>query len=194
MRWTTEQHERQIYRLRADRFACLHGHELEQAAGERILFGQSFRQFLELQLRISQWFLGRRGAQVKTVEHSSSGKHLIADLYGIEPEKLTDPAQIEHLLKHSATAAGACVIYSRFHTFGPGQGVTGVVLLAESHISIHTWPESGFAAADVFMCGNAEPERAMDLIVAALSPASTEILRIGRGEPRSCFGRTPHHF
>jgi S-adenosylmethionine decarboxylase len=47
------------------------------------------------------------------------------------------------------------VLFSHFHAFGEGQGVTGVVLLAESHITIHTWPECGFAAADIFMCGSA---------------------------------------
>jgi S-adenosylmethionine decarboxylase len=58
----------------------------------------------------------------------------------------------------------ARVLFSHFHAFGEGQGVTGVVLLAESHITIHTWPECGFAAADIFMCGSAQPELALALI------------------------------
>jgi S-adenosylmethionine decarboxylase len=111
----------------------------------------------------------------------SSGTHLIADLHGIRPDKLADPATIEDMLKRSALAAGAQIVYSHFHHFGNGQGVTGVVLLAESHISIHTWPEYGFAAADIFMCGNAQPKRALDLIVATLEPASSEIQAIARG-------------
>lgn len=111
----------------------------------------------------------------------SSGTHLIADLHGIGPGKLADPAAIEDLLKRSALAAGAQIVYSHFHHFGNGQGVTGVVLLAESHISIHTWPEYGFAAADIFMCGNAQPKRALNLIAAALDPASSEIQAIARG-------------
>lgn len=114
--------------------------------------------------------------------HHSSGMHLIADLYGITGDILADPLAMEGLLKRSAIAAGAVIIYSHFHAFGAGQGVTGVVLLAESHISVHTWPELGFAAADVFMCGDARPQQALDLIIDALAPASTSVRHIERGK------------
>lgn len=110
-----------------------------------------------------------------------AGAHLLADLYGVESRKLIEADTIEALLRNSALAAGAHILHSHFHTFGAGQGVTGVVLLAESHISIHTWPEFGFAAADIFMCGNAEPERALQLIQKALQPASCEVQSITRG-------------
>jgi len=119
-----------------------------------------------------------------TTAHLASGMHLIADLHGIAEAKLNDPAAIEELLRESALVAGATIIYSHFHLFGEGQGVTGVVLLAESHITIHTWPELGFAAADVFMCGHARPTAAVELIVAALSPTSTRIQHIARGGER----------
>ena len=118
-----------------------------------------------------------------TAAHHASGMHLIADLHGIAEARLSDPAAIETLLRESAIAAGATIVYSHFHLFGEGQGVTGVVLLAESHISIHTWPELGFAAADVFMCGHAKPEAAMEIIVAALVPTSTRVQHIARGVP-----------
>jgi S-adenosylmethionine decarboxylase len=110
-----------------------------------------------------------------------AGSHLLADLHGVEEGKLCDASAIETLLRQSAQAAGAHVLESRFHSFGTGKGVTGVVLLAESHITIHTWPECGFAAADIFMCGNAEPQRALDVVLAALQPASTEMRTIARG-------------
>lgn len=113
--------------------------------------------------------------------HCSSGTHLIADLHGIDREKLADAPAIEDLLKRGALAAGAHIVYSHFHPFGPGQGVTGVVLLAESHISIHTWPESGFAAVDIFMCGNAEPRRALDYIREILMPDAVNVRDIARG-------------
>jgi len=113
--------------------------------------------------------------------HQSSGTHFIADLYGVDAAKLADPVLIENVLRNSALAAGATIIFSHFHSFGPEQGVTGVVLLAESHISIHTWPETGFAAADLFMCGRAAPQRALDLIRAALLPAECRIQGIERG-------------
>ncbi|OWW22677.1 adenosylmethionine decarboxylase [Noviherbaspirillum denitrificans] len=115
--------------------------------------------------------------------HHSSGVHLIADLHGVAGGGLADPAAMEQVLREAALAAGAHIVYSHFHPFGPGQGVTGVVLLAESHISIHTWPESGFAAVDIFMCGNAEPQRALDLIRNALAPTAINVRNIARGTP-----------
>lgn len=109
------------------------------------------------------------------------GKHLLADLYGVLPHRLTDAGIIESLLLDSARAAGARILFSHFHSFGPGQGITGVVLLAESHISIHTWPEFGFVAADIFMCGAAEPQRALDVIQTALEPTSCTLRTVPRG-------------
>lgn len=113
--------------------------------------------------------------------HQPNGTHLLADMSGIAPGLLTDCAKIEQLLREAALAAGAQVLHSHFHGFGPGLGVTGVVLLAESHISIHTWPESGFAAADIFMCGNARPQLALDVIEEALQPECAEVRTVERG-------------
>lgn len=113
--------------------------------------------------------------------HQPAGVHLLADMHGVQQAMLTEADTIESLLRQSAQAAGAQILYSHFHTFGSGQGVTGVVLLAESHISIHTWPEFGFAAADIFMCGNAQPERALELIQQALQPTSCAVQTIARG-------------
>lgn len=118
---------------------------------------------------------------MKTPPYQPAGAHLLADLYGVEAHKLNKPDTIEDLLRKSALVAGAQILHSHFHTFGAGQGVTGVVLLAESHISIHTWPEYGFAAADIFMCGNAQPERALQVIRQALEPASCALQSITRG-------------
>lgn len=113
--------------------------------------------------------------------HQPSGTHLLADMSGIAPGLLTDCAKIELLLREAALAAGAQVLHSHFHGFGPGLGVTGVVLLAESHISIHTWPESGFAAADIFMCGTARPQLALEVIEEALQPECAEVRTVERG-------------
>ena len=110
-----------------------------------------------------------------------SGQHILADLYGIIPDHLNDPATVEQLLLKSARAAGATVLSSHFHTFGSDQGVTGVVLLAESHISIHTWPECGFAAVDIFMCGATRPRLALDVIQLALQPSSCAVHALDRG-------------
>ena len=116
-----------------------------------------------------------------TRQHQPAGAHLLADMHGICADKLNDAATLEDLLRHSAQAAGAQILFSHFHSFGTGQGITGVVLLAESHISIHTWPEFGFAAADIFMCGQAQPQRALEVIKLALQPTSCDSQNIKRG-------------
>jgi len=113
--------------------------------------------------------------------HRPSGTHLLADFYGIAPAALVSCEAIDRLLRDGAQAAGATILHSYFHSFGNAQGVTGVVLLAESHISIHTWPEFGFAAADIFMCGDARPALALAVIEAALGPVSSIVQTIARG-------------
>jgi S-adenosylmethionine decarboxylase len=113
--------------------------------------------------------------------HRPTGLHLLADLHGIDPALLRHAGDIDAMLRAAAVEAGATVLHSHFHTFGEGQGITGVVLLAESHISVHTWPEFGFAAADIFMCGASQPERALALIQQAFAPARADIRTIERG-------------
>jgi len=97
----------------------------------------------------------------------TSGHHLIADLSG--GSRLDDAAHIEACLIAAAAAAGATLLEIRLHSFGPAQGVTGVALLAESHMSIHTWPEYGTACIDIFMCGPKHDLAAgLDAILAGL--------------------------
>ena len=120
---------------------------------------------------------------VDTLKHRPTGTHLLADLGGIAADKLCSCEALDTLLRSAAQAANARVLHSHFHGFGDGQGVTGVVLLAESHISIHTWPECGFAAADIFMCGNAQPELALAIVVQALQPSSHSVQSIYRSPP-----------
>ena len=110
-----------------------------------------------------------------------AGTHLLADFHGIAADKLTGAAQIDALLRAGAEAAGARILHSHFHSFGEQLGITGVVLLAESHISIHTWPEYGFAAADIFMCGKAQPELALQVIDKAFGASSRVVRTIARG-------------
>ncbi|WBS03113.1 adenosylmethionine decarboxylase [Pseudoduganella sp. SL102] len=112
--------------------------------------------------------------------YKAEGTHLLADLSGIASDQLTSCARIEALLRAAAQAAGAHILHSHFHAFGPGLGVTGVVLLAESHISIHTWPEEAFAAVDIFMCGAAAPQRALDVLRTALAPAHCRVRTVQR--------------
>ncbi len=102
-------------------------------------------------------------------------------MQGVAATRLTDAALIERVLHEAARAAGATAIDGRFQHFGPGLGVTGVLLLKESHISIHTWPEYGFAAVDIFMCGAARPELGIDVIRAAFQPDSSTVRDAARG-------------
>ena len=118
---------------------------------------------------------------MRPASHRPSGQHLLADFYGVDAGKLSASDTIDRLLRAGAEAAGACILHSHFHSFGDAMGVTGVVLLAESHISIHTWPEFGFAAADIFMCGDAQPQLALQLIEQALQPQSRVVQTIARG-------------
>ena len=111
----------------------------------------------------------------------ASGLHLLADLHGVDPVLLRDAAAIEALLRRAALAAGARILHGHFHRFGEGGGVTGVLLLAESHISIHTWPEAGFAALDIFMCGEARPRVALEVVEAELGAGACALRSIVRG-------------
>ena len=99
-----------------------------------------------------------------------AGMHLLVDLWGAS--NLTDPATIDQALRAAAEAAKATVLHGHFHHFGPDGGVSGVLVLAESHISIHTWPERAFAALDIFMCGACDPYKSLPVLKAAFQPAS----------------------
>jgi S-adenosylmethionine decarboxylase len=105
------------------------------------------------------------------------GRHLLLEHWG----GTTDPARIEAALIGAAEAAGATVLSAHLHPF-VGGGITGVLLLAESHISIHTWPEHDYAALDLFMCGAARIEAAADYLDAALTPTRTARRLLLRGE------------
>ncbi|MEQ1753762.1 MAG: adenosylmethionine decarboxylase [Micropepsaceae bacterium] len=97
-----------------------------------------------------------------------AGSHLHIDLW--DAQDLDDEAKIEQAMKDSVTAAGATLLHIHLHKFSPNGGVSGVAVLSESHISVHTWPEKGFAAFDVFMCGAAQPTKAIEVLEAAFKP------------------------
>jgi S-adenosylmethionine decarboxylase len=110
-----------------------------------------------------------------------AGAHLIVDLY--EAEHLADLDHIEETLRRCVDAAGATLLHIHLHHFEPNGGVSGVAVLAESHISIHSWPEANYAAVDIFMCGNAIPDACIPVLresFKAKRVAVSELLR-GRG-------------
>ncbi len=109
-----------------------------------------------------------------------AGTHLLVDLWGAA--NLTDPELIDTALRSAALKAGATILHSHFHHFTPNGGVSGVVVLAESHISIHTWPERAFAAIDIFMCGACDPHRAIPVLREAFTPDRLDIDEQRRGQ------------
>ncbi len=108
-----------------------------------------------------------------------AGTHLLVDLWGAT--NLADPEHIDVALRAAAVTAGATILHSHFHHFTPNGGVSGVVVLAESHISIHTWPERNFAAVDIFMCGACNPHDAIPVLRGAFAPERVELDEQRRG-------------
>lgn len=97
-----------------------------------------------------------------------AGSHLIVDLW--EAEGLDNKDRIEAALLDAVEAADATLLHIHLHKFEPGGGISGVAVLAESHISVHTWPEHGYAAFDIFMCGQAQPRKALSVLKRAFDP------------------------
>lgn len=110
---------------------------------------------------------------------SYAGTHLIVDVIG--GSRLDDLEHIEETLRKCVEEAGATLLHIHLHHFTPNGGVSGVAVLAESHISIHSWPERDYAALDVFMCGDAEPHRTIDVLRDAFSPSHLVIEEHLRG-------------
>ena len=108
------------------------------------------------------------------------GRHLLLDLKECNPELLDDIEYIRQAMIGAADEAGATIVGQNFYKFNP-LGITGIVAIAESHLCIHTWPEHGYAAVDIFTCGSGfRPEKAADLIIQRLEcmqPAITELRR-----------------
>lgn len=109
------------------------------------------------------------------------GRHLLLELKDCDRDILNDLGSLKCILLAAAREAGASVVGMSFHQFEP-QGVSGVVAIAESHLFIHTWPEYGYAAFDVFTCGdNVQPEKAAQLIVKELKAKTHSRLELKRG-------------
>ena len=112
---------------------------------------------------------------------SNFGTHILLDLHDCEPDFLLNSQLIINLLENAAKLAGATLLHSHYHKFGGHGGVSAIVVLAESHISIHTWPENSFAAADIYMCGDTNPNVAVDLIIQQLHCLKPNIKKYNRG-------------
>jgi S-adenosylmethionine decarboxylase len=116
-----------------------------------------------------------------------AGVHLIVDLH--EAKGLDDIDLIEATLRRCVTAARATLLHIHLHHFHPN-GVSGVAVLAESHISIHTWPDAGYAALDVFMCGKADPDACIPVLREAFKAQRVSVSELLRGRSTGDGERT----
>ncbi len=109
------------------------------------------------------------------------GKLLLLELKDCNQEVLNDLGFLKSALLSAASECGATVLGESFHQFNP-QGVSGVVVIAESHLFIHTWPEYGYAAVDIFTCGNSvQPEKAAELLIEKLGASNHSTIEVPRG-------------
>ncbi len=109
------------------------------------------------------------------------GNHLLVELYECDSLKLNNQDQLERILNEAVRISGATALKTSFHKFAP-QGVSGVIIIAESHFTIHTWPEYGYAALDIFTCGERiDSQKALDYIEKELDVKTLSVTEIKRG-------------
>ena len=109
-----------------------------------------------------------------------AGTHLLVDV--LKGTRLDDIGHIEQTFRECIEVSGATLLHIHLHHFTPNGGVSGVAVLSESHISIHSWPEYGYAAIDIFMCGHAKPHLAIDVIRQAFEPEEIVVREHLRGQ------------
>lgn len=123
--------------------------------------------------------------------HAAHGMHWLIDCHGVDARLLVDAAALRALLREASEAAGARILFDHFHDFrneaATASGVTGVVLLAESHLAVHTWPEIAAATLDVYVCNlgtdnSARAHAVLDTLIAAFAPGRVERHALLRGE------------
>jgi S-adenosylmethionine decarboxylase len=107
-------------------------------------------------------------------------KHLLVEYHGCDAAVLGDLEAVRRLMREAALAAGATPVAEVFHPYRP-QGVTGVIVIEESHFSVHTWPECGYVAVDFYTCGQCVPERADQVLRAGFKADRAEVLLVRRG-------------
>ncbi|KUK55119.1 MAG: S-adenosylmethionine decarboxylase proenzyme [Atribacteria bacterium 34_128] len=109
------------------------------------------------------------------------GNHLLVELYECDSDKLNDLKKVERVLGEAVRISGATALKASFHQFEP-QGVSGVIIIAESHFTIHTWPEYGYAALDIFTCGESiDSLKALDYIEKELDVKTLSVTEMKRG-------------
>ena len=109
------------------------------------------------------------------------GRHILVEMYRCDKTSLNDPVYLEETLSHAAHLAGASIVSRTFHHFAP-YGVSGVIVISESHLTIHTWPEYGYASLDLYTCGNdTDSRKAFDYIHSKIGAQHTSTVELRRG-------------
>ncbi len=111
------------------------------------------------------------------------GRHLIVEYYGCDNLILNDVNRIRESMLGAAVKVGATVVGETFHQYSP-QGVSGTVVIAESHLAVHTWPECGYVAVDIYTCGGLDPRKGFEFLAEAFGAESSRFQEILRGLPK----------
>lgn len=110
------------------------------------------------------------------------GRHLLVELYGCNSKLLNDLEYVRSVLQEAVESSGSKNIGECFRSFPGTGGVTGIIIIAESHFSVHTWPEHGYAAVDIFTCGNTvNPWKGYEVLVKGLKASRTSAIELKRG-------------
>lgn len=120
------------------------------------------------------------------------GRHILLELRECETKILDDIEAVKEALMEAARRSGATIVEACFHRFNPF-GISGVVIIAESHLSVHTWPEYGYAACDIFTCGTQlKPETATEYLIERFQSKSPQMVEISRGILSVSISELPH--
>jgi S-adenosylmethionine decarboxylase len=115
------------------------------------------------------------------------GRHLIAEFYDCSADQIDDVDRVAGHMRAAAVAVGATIVAEAFHRYAP-QGVSGTLLIAESHLSVHTWPEARYVAVDIFTCGGLDPRPGFETLVRGLGAKRSRVHEIIRGLERDIDG------
>ncbi len=108
-----------------------------------------------------------------------AGVHLLLEFWGAK--NLDDLELVEETFRKAVEACGATLLSMKFHHFSPYGGISGVAIVMESHLTIHSWPELGYAAIDIFLCGGVDPYKALPVLKEAFQPERVQVMELKRG-------------